>query len=179
VVLVAILVAVGATGTVAAQSAPDCSTVTYNGDGTSANPYEVSNLNQLQCIEDRGLNLNYRLVSDIDATETAVWDGGRGFKPIGDVGARFNRTFDGAGHELKELTIDRPSTNTVGLFGSVSLPGDVRSVIVRRANVTSSRIVGALVGFNGGESRYSVDPGRCRRTPKPVRGGCDRLLYIG
>jgi len=35
------VVTIGTTGMAAAQSAPDCSTVSYSGDGTETNPYEV------------------------------------------------------------------------------------------------------------------------------------------
>jgi hypothetical protein len=57
--LVGVLYLSVAVGTVGAQTAPDCSTVSYNGGGTEANPYEVGDVDQLQCIKEQELNANY------------------------------------------------------------------------------------------------------------------------
>lgn len=153
VALIGVMFLMTGVGTVAAQYAPDCSTVTYNGDGTSANPYEVSNVNQLQCIEDQGLNLNYRLVSDIDASETSLWNSRKGFKPIGErssSGTPFEGTFDGDGHEITDLTINRPSEVGVALFDGVGVPGTVTDVSVVEVSVTGDNLAGSLVGVNEG-----------------------------
>jgi len=147
-IFVVSLVGVG-TGSVAAQSAPDCSTVTYTGDGSVANPYEVSDLDQLQCVEEQGLNENYVQVSDIDATETEVWNGGKGFDPIGNASNPFLGTFDGNGHLITGLSINRSSEDLVGLFAGV---GDsttiVTEVSVVDADITGDRQVGILAGQN-------------------------------
>jgi len=160
-----LLVAVGtaavlltaATGTAAAQSAPDCSTVTYNGDGSTANPFEVSNVDQLQCMNEshadvisrgQALGENYRLVSDIDASDTAFWNNGDGFAPIGDGEDSFFGTFDGNGHEITGLSINRRSENDVGLFRVVGTTGRVTDVSLRNVDVTGDFVVGGLVGFN-------------------------------
>jgi hypothetical protein len=71
VVIVAALTVVVVAETVAGQSAPDCPQVSYNGDGTESNPYEVSNVSQLQCIQSQDLDKSYEVVSDIDASETS------------------------------------------------------------------------------------------------------------
>jgi len=79
--------------------------VTYNGDGTETNPYEVGNVDQLQCIEEQDLGANYTQVSAIDASGTAMWNGGDGFDPIGDPESLatpltpFTGTFEGQRHE--------------------------------------------------------------------------------
>jgi len=144
-------------GTVTAQSAPNCSNVNYDGDGTTNNPYEVSNLNELQCInEDHGnasdrtdaLTSDYILVSDIDASDTSAWNSGDGFEPIGEFSDAFNATFDGDGYEITELTIDRGSDDDVGLFGTVESAGTVANVTVTNVDITGSGETGALVGEN-------------------------------
>jgi len=146
--LVGVLFASVAVGTVAAQSAPDCSTVTYNGDGTETNPYEVGNVDQLQCIEEQGLDANYVQVSDIDASGTSAWNGGRGFDPIGDAVTTFTGTFDGADYTISGLTIDRAGTPSVGLFASVKL-ALFENVSLSNIDITGGDNVGALVGTNG------------------------------
>jgi hypothetical protein len=63
-------------------------TVTYEGDGTVVNLYEVSNVTELQAIGQNKTTLqySYELVSDIDASETLNWNIGDGFVPIGGNG---------------------------------------------------------------------------------------------
>ena len=167
------------TGTAAAQSAPDCSTVTYDGAGTEANPYEVGNVDQLQCIEDQGLEANYVQVSDIDASETASWNDDKGFEPIGEfdedineteyflnatkrrdldtigdlrgnVTAEFDGQFDGGNHEITELTIDRGNEPAVGIFSVIGSAGTVTNVSVVDADIGGYNGVGGLAWSNEG-----------------------------
>jgi hypothetical protein len=157
VVLVALCVG---TGTAAAQSAPDCSTISYNGDGTTSNPYEVSNVDQLQCINEQGLNANYVQVSDIDAAETASWDDVDGFEPIGRTSlAQFNGTFNGQGYEITSLSIDLKNRDNIGLFGFVNTDGEVTNVSVVDADIIGNRIGGSIVGENDGTVSNSYATG--------------------
>ena len=150
-VLVVTVALLAATGTAAAQSAPDCSTVEYDGDGTESNPYEVGDVDQLQCIEEHDLGANYVQVADIDASETEEWNGGDGFDPIGEADitsdTEFTGTFDGANHTISDLYIDRVSTNDVGLFGVVEI-GRLENVSLENVDITGSSSVGGLVGLN-------------------------------
>ena len=65
---------VGTAAAAAGNTAPDCSAVSYTGSGTSSDPYEVGNVDQLQCIENQGLGNDYELTSDIDASGTSQWN---------------------------------------------------------------------------------------------------------
>jgi len=164
-----VFVALGAaTGTAASQSAPDCSTVTYDGDGTDTSPYEVGNVDQLQCIEEQGLNANYVQVSDIDASETISWNNGKGFNPIdippgssGTTFSGFTGTFDGQDHKITDLTIDRWSDGGfAGLFGAVGSRGKVMNVSVVDANITGLGFgVGGLAGVSKGTVAESYATG--------------------
>ncbi len=80
------------------------------------------------------------------------WNRGAGWEPIGSSGNEFIATFDGDGHTITRLYIDR-SSSRIGLFGVVGDGGQVRNVGVREANVTGSgkgSIVGGLAGKNAG-----------------------------
>jgi len=154
-VLAVTVALLAATGTTAAQSAPDCSTVTYDGDGTDANPYEVSNVDQLQCIEYQGLDTDYVQVTDINASETSEWNDGRGFEPIGgsddDEDVEFTGTFDGNGGTITGLTIDARSTETdIGLFGRTDEDAQITNVGLEDVDITGNTRVGGLVGWNVG-----------------------------
>ncbi|MDZ7688034.1 MAG: hypothetical protein U5J64_04795 [Halobacteriales archaeon] len=139
--------------TVAAQSAPDCSTVSYSGDGTTSNPYEVGNVDQLQCIDEQGLDENYVQVSDIDASGTSSWNGGDGFEPIGgtlDTAAtEFSGTYEGQEFDITGLTIDRDEPN-VGLFFIIGEDGEVKNTSLVNADITGLSFVGGIASANGG-----------------------------
>ncbi|WP_061301679.1 YDG domain-containing protein, partial [Janthinobacterium agaricidamnosum] len=75
-----------------------------------------------------GLAGNYVLGSDIDASSTAGWNGGAGFTPLGAApGAPFTGRFDGLGHVINGLTMNRVELDT-GLFGTIGAAGVVRNL---------------------------------------------------
>src|SRR5690606_35707423 len=69
---------------------------------------------------DNNLSGRYVLGSDIDASATSGWNGGAGFDPIGNppvspISANhFTGRFDGLGHTISGLTINRSSRNYIG-----------------------------------------------------------------
>ena len=90
---------------------------------------------------------------DVDADD-AYWNGGAGWEPLGgNVGLKrpsdpkFNAVFDGNGHTIANLFIDRPGRKSVGLFGAVGRSGTIRNLSLTNANVASQVNVGALVGI--------------------------------
>ncbi|WP_171051149.1 GLUG motif-containing protein, partial [Halomonas sp. ATBC28] len=107
------------------------------------------NIDQLQAMQN-DLAGRYLLGMDIDASATAGWNGGAGFAPVGNNNNRFTGTFDGLGHTLSDLTINRPGTDYIGLFGYVGAGGTLRHVGLVDGNVTGKDYVGGLVGWNQG-----------------------------
>ncbi|HKU99926.1 MAG TPA: MBG domain-containing protein, partial [Vineibacter sp.] len=110
----------------------------------------ISNLHQLQLIGGQ-LDGRYVLDRNIDATPTSganpagIWDAS-GFNPLGSaVAVGFSGTFDGQGHVITGLTINRPTTSQVGLFGYTS-DATIRRVGLVGGQVTGQDSVGALVG---------------------------------
>lgn len=148
--LVASVTAISGAVAAAGNAAPDCSTVSYSGDGSSANPHQVATVAQLQCIEAQGLDQHYDLTGDLDASGTATWNGGSGFDPIGDTSNEFTGTFDGKEHTIAGLTIDRAGTYSVGLFSEIESGGTITAVSLDGGTVTGARRVGQLAGFNDG-----------------------------
>ncbi|GAB3034012.1 hypothetical protein GCM10025298_23720 [Natronobiforma cellulositropha] len=143
-------------GFAAEAGPPDCSGVDFEQD--SDGYYEVETLSQLQCIEDEGLDHDYVLVEDIDASETEDWNEGDGFEPIGDSADNswtegnetVNGTFDGNGRTIANLTIDRDEADFVGLFGVIGSEGTVSDLTLESATVTGNDRVGGLSGQNWG-----------------------------
>ncbi|XID91923.1 S-layer homology domain-containing protein [Paenibacillaceae bacterium WGS1546] len=129
----------------AASSAP------LTGNGTESDPFIILTVEQLQ---GAGLQLDahYKLGADIDASATAGWNDGQGFVPIGDSDDPFTGSFDGAGYEIRQLTINRPSGVLIGLFGMIS-GGSVRNVKLVEGSVNGGHSTGMLAGLSSQDSR--------------------------
>ena len=142
-----------------------------DGDGW----YGICNAEQLQAVQTLGtgngqhttLDLatrntrRYELVQDLDLGAITNWT------PVGNCGAEnncmrardkygFAGGLDGNGYTLRNLTINRPDTGGVGLFGTLAKTGVVRNLTLQHASVTGKGGVGALVGANFG---YIADCG--------------------
>ena len=107
---------------------------------------------------------HYVLGSDIDAGVTSNWnsDGAynptyAGFTPIGS--SQFVGIFDGLGHTISNLKINRASDN-VGLFGRVAGGSVIQNLTLDAAYISSSgNNVGALVGMNYGSIDHEAVTG--------------------
>ncbi|AJA59585.1 filamentous hemagglutinin N-terminal domain-containing protein [Bradyrhizobium japonicum] len=110
----------------------------------------ITDVNALQNINTNRSG-NYVLGANIDASATAGWNGGAGFTPIGgigDISSYFSGIFDGLGHHISNLTINRPSSDNIGLFGYLD-GGTIRNVGLEGGSVTGNNAVGGLVGSSG------------------------------
>ena len=103
----------------------------------------------------------YELMNNLDFA-TSRWGEGasggdkvtKGWEPIGDNStrdnnSRFTAIFEGNGHTISNLFIDRSSTDYVGLFGYVNeSSAALRNIGLLEVNVTGDDYVGGLVGTN-------------------------------
>jgi filamentous hemagglutinin family protein len=105
------------------------------------------------------LALNYALGTNIDATATSGWNAGAGFATIGTNGAQFTGEFDGLGHTISGLTINRPGTSYVGMFGVSATNAVIRNVGLVGGSSTGTTFTGALVGRNYGTISNSYATG--------------------
>jgi filamentous hemagglutinin family protein len=123
------------------------------GQGTATSPYSLVDIYGVQGIATLP-SKNYQLAANIDASQTATWNAGAGFVPIGP--SYFTGTFDGAGHTITNLAIDRPNAGIVGLFAVVA--GTVTNVGLVGGSVTG-QTVGELAGTNFGVIREAYATG--------------------
>ena len=85
----------------------------------------------------------------VDADDT-YWNNGAGWVPIGNSTDPFATTFEGNGHTIGHLFVDR-NTDYVGLFGHTEGRFFViRHVALTNVQVTGNDYVGGLVGRNAG-----------------------------
>ncbi|MGM0951794.1 MAG: GLUG motif-containing protein [Pseudomonadota bacterium] len=113
----------------------------------------IHNVHQLQWMN-TALNGIFELGADIDASGTANWNGDgdgnfAGWDPVGDSDYEFRGIFDGQGHTIIDLTIDRPSEDFIGLFGYTG-SGEIRGIGLMGGSVTGHKAVGGVVGFHHG-----------------------------
>ncbi|MGE5315813.1 MAG: GLUG motif-containing protein [Acidobacteriota bacterium] len=119
--------------------------------GTEADPFLIDSYAELKKVGvDYPLSAVYRLTVDIDAAASAAENAGAGFMPIGTKQAPFSGVFHGGGHAIRNLTINRPSADTVGLFGCVGAFTTIDSLRLRNVAVTGKNAVGGLAGTSGG-----------------------------
>ena len=135
------------------------------GDGLSASTaYQLTDVYGLQGAGSAGmLNKNYKLANNIDASGTALWNGGvggAGFDPIGDNTTRFTGTFDGNNKTISNLTINRPGQDYVGLMGDLGTGGTVTNVGLVNVSVDGLFYVGGIAGNSGGTISNSYATGR-------------------
>ena len=96
------------------------------------------------------LSGHYALGTNIDASATSGWNVNAGFDPIGVPGSSFYGSFSGLGHVIGNLTINRPQTDDVGLFGRLGA-GSVVNVGLVNAKITGGTNVGGLAGISSAE----------------------------
>ncbi|WP_315128709.1 GLUG motif-containing protein [Comamonas antarctica] len=98
---------------------------------------DLSGINQ-------GLAGKYALGRDINASATA--DTAQGFMPIGTANTLFTGVFDGLGHVINKLNINRSAMNNVGLFG-FARDAVLRNIGLVESSINGKSRTGALVGY--------------------------------
>ena len=142
-----------ATGAVAANT-----TYYYKLSSAATSPYTGYELMNNLDFEDANGNgtADDKSIWAEGATAAGVPDAvAEGWKPIGDNSTRsdatrFTATFEGNGHTISNLYINRPSTAHVGLFGDLGPRSNLRNLGIEGGSVTGDGFVGGLVGYNSG-----------------------------
>jgi hypothetical protein len=130
------------------------------GDGTSGNPYQIATWQNIYWISQNSAewSKHYTQIANIDFADAIpainTWDGGAGFLPIGNGTTYFIGSYDGQGHTISNLYINRPYTLHIALFGYTwgSVILDLGMVNV---DITGRVRVGGLVGLNSNNSSIS------------------------
>lgn len=148
---------------VAATSSADAQTFS-SGSGTVEDPYVITNWNELNAMR-TALDQHFVLGNSLDLSGAGSIgysthgslsaNDGLGWAPIGSNAAPFVGSFDGRGHYIEKLRINRPSETNVGLFGYVST-GLVTNVGLVDVDVVGETEVGALIGMLVGDASGSA-----------------------
>lgn len=119
------------------------------GDGSSINPFEIDNLNDLETLSNSPDDWEsyFILTADIDASSTIGWNGGEGFSPIGNEITNFRGSFNGQNYKVLNLFIDRPTQNFVGFFGYVREFDKIENLGLENVTIIGNDYVGGLIGL--------------------------------
>jgi len=109
-----------------------------SGGGTEADPYIVSNSNELGAVWLRS-SAHYLVAGDIDL---------EGIKWNAPIIPHFRGVFDGNDHTFRNVDVNMPGGSRVGLFGRLSLDGQIKNLSAEDSNIVGSDYVGGLVGYN-------------------------------
>ena len=143
----------------------ECAATSFaGGTGEENDPYQISTAAQLAYLAkqvNEGTDyqrVHFRLVSDLDLS-------GKEWTPIGTDGKIFWGGFDGGGHTITGMTI-KGDRDYVGLFGEcknfTASSSYIKSVTVKRANISGHSHVGAIAGEGANISDcYSIENTIC------------------
>ena len=118
---------------------------------TSAEVIEISSAEELAAINSN-LSGNYVLTADIDLSGIewtpigAFIPGGGEEGEVPDMTAAFTGTFDGQGHTIRNLTVNRPEAWAVGLFGCIA-NAEIGNFTLENANVDGMMMTADVVGY--------------------------------
>ena len=127
--------------------------------------WQVQNWYDLNAIRD-DLSGPCVLMNNLDSTTAGYTElasltanQGTGWQPIGTSDDQFIGSFDGQGYEIKDLFINRPDEDSVGLFGELGQEGITIDIGVVNLNVIGNDYVGGLVGHSDGTVSNSYSTG--------------------
>ena len=103
---------------------------------------EISFVEELRKIGNEAgypLDGHYVLTQDIEKSETASWNDGKGFEPIGNEDNRFTGTFDGQEYVIPGLAIHRPDEDYIGLFWDLGHGGVIQNLRLEGGSVSGNR----------------------------------------
>lgn len=114
----------------------------------SDEPYEITSLEAFTTFRDKVNDgtawsdygtTNFKLTTDLDLSES-------NWEPIGTDTHPFIGIFDGGGHVIKNLTIDRTGTDYIGLFGYAT-EATIYNMYLENPKVWGKDYVGTVIGY--------------------------------
>ena len=119
--------------------------IRYELNGTGYRTGSGVALNSMGCKSNSCVG--YELTVNLDFSESTAYGN---WQPIGNLTNFFNAIFDGNGHTISNLAIDRMSSDRLGLFGEVGDSSHIRKVGLLNVSVKGKQFIGGLVGINRG-----------------------------
>ena len=128
-----------------------------SGSGTKDDPYRIFNADQLNQVRNFAgkTDVYFSLEADIDMTDwIAENNPSQGWLPIDASYSMKVMDFNGNGHTIKNLYINRPNTDNVGLFGYARTNGNIYDLNLENVNIVGKDHVGGILGFTNSSSYF-------------------------
>ena len=128
------------------------------GAGSAADPFLVENAGHLYVMR-YFLDNHYKQNATIDFADTD-YATGAGWWPVGSGGNPFQGSFNGNGHTIANLMINRPGEYEIGLFGQL-VDAQIDNVFIHGPDITGGMHTGGLAGsmFNSAVNTCYVHGG--------------------
>ena len=162
----------GATITLYAQWT-DLWGISSGANGTQANPYVITTPAGLNYLASRvngtdghaAYNFSgkfFKLDADIAYDPNSLDANGENYTAIGTYQKYFSGSFNGYGHTISGIRINKDKTNNSndnryqGLFGAVSGSGTIQNVILNNARITGQNQLGGITGYIPSYHNYTI-----------------------
>jgi hypothetical protein len=126
------------------------------GGYSAAEIIEIHDWYDLDAIRDN-LSGSFILMNDLDSSSAGYLDlagptanEGKGWQPIGTEQDPFTGSFDGQAYEIRDLFINRPDQDYVGLLGYAWWGAVIEDVVLADVQVTGGAGTGGLAGYSLG-----------------------------
>ncbi len=134
------------------------------GSGAEDDPFLVATPEQLDAVREHP-GAHFKQVADLDLEGHGEDDAG--WRPIGHFRGwldfePFTGRYDGNGHVIRNLTINRPEDEHIGLFGYLDEDAAIVNVALIDVDIQGGQHTGALAGYYNAAGRISG----CRATGK-------------
>lgn len=128
------------------------------GTGTNVDPYQIATLNDLKWLSETKsawvAGKYFKQTADIDASTTSAWDADKGFSPIGNGTDNFYGIYDGNNHLITGLTINRSTSDHMGLFACLN-NASISNLGVKNCSVIGKDNVGAIASATFGTTQIN------------------------
>ena len=110
------------------------------GSGSSEDPYIITTAMHLNNVR-TALNAHFVMMADVDLSD---YQEGEGWLPLGLASSGFTGNFNGKGHKITNLKINRPQKDGQSLFG-YSRNAVIDSIVVENASVDGNKYAAVIV----------------------------------
>ena len=140
---------------------------TVSEDGKTYNVTSADGLRNVAKLvnEEGNTDINITLDNDIDLSDIE-------WTPIGTESRPYTGNFDGGGHTITGLKIDKSGTDYVGLIGCLGSGGKVQNVTLTNISVSGANCVGGIAGQNYGTVENCSVNGTGNHRWLPFHSGC-------
>lgn len=145
-----------------------------DGSGTESNPYQIATLDQLNAVRYYP-SAHFIQIADIDAAATTGWNSGAGWDPIDNFAGKYN----GDGHTVSNLYINRTGTIYIGLFGITNTGSEIKDMGLENISAVGGDYSAGFVGYSRGTVKNCYAQGSVSSSTGYRSGGFVGYAYSG